>query len=222
MERRDWTRAAWCGTPEQFARVQIQSLSSYRSSEDQFAIQSRGSTSKEILDPVIRRSGNIPWPGDQFGGVQGSSEIQGNLITLLLHLCAPDVYVVKACKSTIQKVGPYLDCPEVNRMIQECLGDETDLMFTDFIKELIKRMAKDMQDLFPIFVMTNVSYLKSQWTSIRANAALVTGLFYAELLPENKPKVSLETVCDKLNRLMQDESEEVRIKASQAISCLFL
>ncbi|XP_050305040.1 uncharacterized protein LOC126742433 [Anthonomus grandis grandis] len=113
----------------------------YRSSEDQVAIQSRGSTSKKILDPVIRRSGNISWPGDQFGGIQGSSEIQGNVITLLLHLCDPDVYVVKACKSTIQKVGPYLDFPEVYRMMQECLGDDTDLMFTDFIKELIKRMG---------------------------------------------------------------------------------
>ncbi|XP_050312813.1 maestro heat-like repeat-containing protein family member 1 isoform X2 [Anthonomus grandis grandis] len=180
-------------------------------------------------DPRLRRSsiqllGDLATSLGQETNLEAFKEqIQGNLITLLLHLCDPDVYVVKACKSTIQKVGPYLDCPEVNRMIQECLGDDTDLMFTDFIREIIKRMAEDMQDLFPIFVMTSVSYLKSQWTSIRANAALVTGLFYAELLPENKPKVSLETVCDKLNRLMQDDqSEEVRIKASQAISCLFL
>ncbi|XP_050312888.1 uncharacterized protein LOC126747951 [Anthonomus grandis grandis] len=97
-------------------------------------------------DPHLRRSsiqllGDLATSLGQETNLEAFKEqIQGNLITSLLHLCDPDVYVVKACKSTIQKVGPYLDCPKVNRIIQECLGDDTDLMFTDFIREIIKRM----------------------------------------------------------------------------------
>ncbi|XP_050313820.1 uncharacterized protein LOC126748546 [Anthonomus grandis grandis] len=98
-------------------------------------------------DPGLRRS-SIQLLGDLATSLGQKTNLevfkeqnQENLITLLLHLCDPDVYVVKASKSTIQKVGPYLDFPEVYRMIQECLGDDTDLMFTDFIKELIKRIG---------------------------------------------------------------------------------
>ncbi|CAG9771935.1 unnamed protein product [Ceutorhynchus assimilis] len=149
-------------------------------------------------------------------------QIQGNLVTLLLHLCDPDIYVVKACKYTLRKVGPYLESPEVNTMIQEHLIDEANLHFADFVKDFIKIMAKDRQDLFARFVMTSVSYLKSPWVSIRSNGALVTGLLYSELAPENKDKVSLDAVCDKLIRLMQDENDDVRIKASQAMSYLFI
>ncbi|XP_066159161.1 maestro heat-like repeat-containing protein family member 1 isoform X1 [Euwallacea fornicatus] len=149
-------------------------------------------------------------------------QTQGNLITLLLHLCDPDIYVVKACKYTLRKIGPHLESTEVNNMIQDHLIDEANLHYADFIKDLIKRMSNDLQDLFYLFVMTSVSYLKSPWIPIRSNAALVTGLLYSELSVENKPKVSLDTVCDKLIRLLQDDSEEVRVKASQAISYLFI
>lgn len=70
--------------------------------------------------------------------------------------------------------------------------------------------------------MTSISYLKSPWTEIRSNAALMIGLLYSELNLENRHKVSLDTVCDKLIRLLQDDSEEVRLKASQAIAYLFI
>ncbi|XP_050312886.1 maestro heat-like repeat-containing protein family member 1 [Anthonomus grandis grandis] len=105
-------------------------------------------------DPHLRRSsiqllGDLATSLGQETNLEAFKEqIQGNLITSLLHLCDPDVYVVKACKSTIQKVGSYLDCPKVNRMIQDCLGDDTDSMFTDFIGELIKRMGLMESRLF--------------------------------------------------------------------------
>lgn len=79
-----------------------------------------------------------------------------------------------------------------------------------------------MQDLFPLFVMTSLSYFKSQWIEIRSNAALIAGLLYSQLNAENKTRVSLDTVCDRLMRLLNDENEEVRMRAIQAISYLFL
>nr|CAI5839463.1 unnamed protein product [Callosobruchus analis] len=127
-------------------------------------------------------------------------QVQGNLITLLLHLCDPDIYVIKACKYTLRKVGPYLESPKVNSMIQEHLIDEANLHFTDFIRDLVKIM----------------------WPEIKGNAALISGLLYSQLTAENKHRVSLDTVCDRLIRLLNDDSEEIRMKAIEAISCLFL
>lgn len=42
------------------------------------------------------------------------------------------------------------------------------------------------------------------------------------LIVENKPRVSLDTVCDRIMRLMHDDNEDVRIKAIEALSYLFL
>lgn len=128
-------------------------------------------------------------------------------------------------------------------MIQEHLIDEANLHFADFIRDLIKVMvssvfnclitgnisntkyyfqAVEIQDLFPLLVMTSLSYFKSQWVEIRSNAALISGLLYAQLTPENKHHVSLDIVCDRLMRLLQDEQEDVRMRAIQAIAYLFL
>lgn len=70
--------------------------------------------------------------------------------------------------------------------------------------------------------MTCLSYLKSPWTEIRSNAALIAGLLYSLLVTETKQRVSLDTICDRIMRLMQDENEEVRMKAIEALSYLFL
>ncbi|KAG5897176.1 hypothetical protein JTB14_022538 [Gonioctena quinquepunctata] len=149
-------------------------------------------------------------------------QIHGNLITLMLHLCDPDIHVVKACKYTLRRIGPYLDSPKVNSMIQEHLIDEANLHFTDFIRDFIKVMAEELQDLFPLLVMTCLSYFKSHWTEVKGNAALIAGLLFALLIPENRTRISLDTVCDRLIRLLSDESEDVRVKAVEAISYLFL
>lgn len=70
--------------------------------------------------------------------------------------------------------------------------------------------------------MTCLSYFKSQWVEIKGNAALISGLLYSQLIPDNKSRVSLDTVCDRLMRLMGDEDENVRVKAVEAVSYLFM
>lgn len=70
--------------------------------------------------------------------------------------------------------------------------------------------------------MTCLSYFKSQWVQIRSNAALLSGLLYSQLTPENKSRVSVDTVCDRLMKLLNDENEDVRMRAVEAMTFLFL
>lgn len=79
-----------------------------------------------------------------------------------------------------------------------------------------------MQDLFHLFVMTSLSYLKNPWVEIKSNAALMVGLLFSQMTAENKRKMSVDTVCDKLMRLISDENEDVRMRAVQAIAYLFI
>ncbi|XP_030751328.1 maestro heat-like repeat-containing protein family member 1 [Sitophilus oryzae] len=178
---------------------------------------------RELRQASIRLLGDLTSSLSPESNLEAFKEqIQSNIITLLLHLSDPDGEVIKACKYTLRRVGPYLESSETNQMIQEHLIDEANLHYSDFIKDLIKSMAKEMQDLFTLFVMTSVSYTKSPWSEIRSNAALMTGLLYFDLIPENKQKISLDAVCDKLIRLLRDDSDDVRFKTSQAIAYLFI
>lgn len=96
-------------------------------------------------------------------------------------------------------------------------------MFYNNIKVFtLSLKAEDLQDLFSLFVMTCLSYLKSPWIEIRGHAALVVGLLYSQLNAENKPRVSLDMVCDRLLKLLSDEHPDVRIRAVQATAYLFL
>ena len=47
-----------------------------------------------------------------------SEQAHTNLITLLLHLNEEDDVVVKACKTSLKKIGPYLGSSGVNSMFQ--------------------------------------------------------------------------------------------------------
>lgn len=90
-----------------------------------------------------------------------------------------------------------------------------------FVNELTLFQSEELQEYFPLLVMTSLSYFKSPWVDIRGNAALVAGLLYSELNEENKGKVSIDTVSFRLMNLMSDEHEQVRVKSVQAIVYLF-
>lgn len=50
----------------------------------------------------------------------------------------------------------------------------------------------------------------------------MSGLLYSQLTPENKSRVSVDTVCDRLMKLLNDENEDVRMRAVEAMTFLFL
>lgn len=70
--------------------------------------------------------------------------------------------------------------------------------------------------------MTSSSYLKSQWSEIRGYAALLMGLLYSCMNASNRSQVSLDTVCDRLLKLLKDNNPDIRIRAIQGVSYLFI
>lgn len=69
--------------------------------------------------------------------------------------------------------------------------------------------------------MTCLSYYKSPWTQIRANAAFLTGVLYSLLREENKKQISFDTITYRLLQLLKDDQEEVRARAVEAVAYLF-
>lgn len=69
--------------------------------------------------------------------------------------------------------------------------------------------------------MASLSYYKSPWTQIRANAALLTGVLYSQLRDEYKKQISFDTVTYRLLQLIRDDQQEVRASAVEAIAYIF-
>ncbi|KAF5275577.1 hypothetical protein FQA39_LY06689 [Lamprigera yunnana] len=146
----------------------------------------------------------------------------GSLITLLLHLCDDQPVVIKASKHSLRKLTPFLNSTEVNKMIQNHILEEANLNYADFISDLVKVMAKELLDLFPVFLMTCISYFKSSWVEIRGYAALLAGLLYSQMIDkEIRQQVSIGTVCHRLLQLLKDENAQVRTRVVQALACLY-
>ncbi|XP_017784468.1 PREDICTED: maestro heat-like repeat-containing protein family member 1 [Nicrophorus vespilloides] len=155
-------------------------------------------------------------PDDAF-----KEQIFGNIVAFLLHLSDIDDNVIKACKKTLRKLGPFLDCPKVNSMIQEHLLDDANLHFPQFCTDLIKAMSEALQEYFPQFIMTSLSFFKSSWVNIRANGALISGLLYAQTLPEFRSSVSLDALSYRLLQLLKDGEPEVRSRAAESLAYVF-
>nr|XP_022903178.1 maestro heat-like repeat-containing protein family member 1 [Onthophagus taurus] len=165
--------------------------------------------------------------GDLANSIKGSDEafqeqVNGNLITLILHLCDDDLDVVKSCKYALRKSGHFLRSTKVNQMIQEHILEDGSLQFIQFISDFIKVLAEDLQELFPQLIMACLSYYKSPCMQIRGSAALVTGLLYSQLNLETRKQVSFDTVSYRLLQLLKDENPEVRSSGAEAIAYLFV
>ncbi|XP_067937977.1 maestro heat-like repeat-containing protein family member 1 [Watersipora subatra] len=148
-------------------------------------------------------------------------QIHNNLTVLLLHLNDHEEEVVLACKHSLKMVGPLLNSDGVNEMFQKYLLESAQLHYGEFLNDLCKILVHDLKDKIPFFVITNVTYFKSQWAAIRCNAAIYLG-FLMSALPEGSSNIiNQDHVCNALLALLRDrENPEVRSKAAEAISLL--
>ncbi|GAB6030522.1 HEAT repeat [Chamberlinius hualienensis] len=147
-------------------------------------------------------------------------QLHGNLICLLLHLNDEDKQVIKSCKSALRSVGPYLGSANVNEMLQKYLIDDCQLYYRDFIGSLCKIMVVDFEERISHYVATSVSYFRSSWPIIKANAALLAGLLLGNIPESLKADVANDATFGALTKLLRDSSPEVRMKAAEAISLL--
>lgn len=72
--------------------------------------------------------------------------------------------------------------------------------------------------------MNAIQFVKGHWSEIRGNAALMVGFLYSQLpkKQEISETVQFDTVCFRLMQLLQDEDSDVRAKAVQGLSYLFV
>lgn len=147
-------------------------------------------------------------------------QVISNVITLLVHLNEGDKLVVKACKTTLKKLGPLLGSEEVNNMFQRHLPDGSHLHYSEFISDLTKVMVIDLEEHMSTFVTLCLGHMKSLNPTIQCNAVLLLGCLLGNARPELRKDLPCERACSALVLLLKAELPEQRCRAAEALSLL--
>ncbi|CAI8027036.1 Maestro heat-like repeat-containing protein family member 1 [Geodia barretti] len=164
---------------------------------------------------TLSRFGSGPSEGPFF------EQIQTNFVSLLLHLNESDPVVVVACKEALQKLGPLMKSENINTMFQRHLDPAESLFYPDFLNDLCKHIVTDFTDKVNFYIMNAVTFFKSMWSPVKANAALLVGYILGNLPLEKSGMISKEHVCEALTLLLKDPSPDVRASTAEAMSLLY-
>ncbi|KAM7283090.1 maestro heat-like repeat-containing protein family member 1 isoform X4 [Ixodes scapularis] len=147
-------------------------------------------------------------------------QAMNNFITLLVHLNEDDRQVVKACKTTLKKLGPLLGSEEINNMFQKHLPNDSYLHYAEFINDLSKVVVNDFEEHMANFVTLCLGHLKSPQAVIQCNAALLLGFLLGNAPAEMHDSLPYDRVCAALIVLLKADTVEQRTRAAEALSLL--
>uniref|UniRef100_A0AAY5EJV1 Maestro heat-like repeat family member 1 n=1 Tax=Electrophorus electricus TaxID=8005 RepID=A0AAY5EJV1_ELEEL len=101
-------------------------------------------------------------------------QIHNVLVSLLMHLNDPNAQVVKACKYTMRVCAPVVGSEQITAMFHNHLHEEKGLHYGEFINDLIKYIV-NFPGMLNFYHVTVVQFFKSNWSEIRASAAMFIG-----------------------------------------------
>jgi hypothetical protein len=144
-------------------------------------------------------------------------QVHSLLVTLLLHTADDSEAVRAAAFVALQKASELL-----HKEVLQHLESAPDVAaFEDFSA----RISPVLVTLFPNrlgpYLDACVSYFKSSWSSVRANAAVFSAQLLASARPELRARVNVSSLCGALTKLLNEESAIVRAKAARGLSLLY-
>ena len=93
----------------------------------------------------------------------------------MIEMCSS---LMQACKRALRKVAPVLGAPDIFELLQrKAFDDSVRLDYDEWLDQLAPLLVANFRDRVNLYLMTAIEYYKSQWTRIRANAALFSGMF---------------------------------------------
>lgn len=178
----------------------------------------------EIRASAIRLFGCL----SRFGNSQLTCDpffemIHEVLPALILHIQDTDKEVGKSSKGALQNIAKLFRSEDMTElMLEPRMSPANQMEYGEFLNDLAKLLIQYYPDRLNYYVMTCVSYFKSPWDEIKANAANFAGYMLGNLSLDARRQTSLNPglVTRALILLFQEKSPEVRKAAADAISLL--
>ncbi|XP_056618249.1 maestro heat-like repeat-containing protein family member 1 isoform X1 [Triplophysa dalaica] len=144
-------------------------------------------------------------------------QIHNVLVSLLLHLSDPNPHVVKACKYAMRVCAPVVGSEQISTMFLNHLHEDKGLHYGEFINDLTKYLIQDFPSMLNFYHITVIQFFKSNWSEIRASAAMFIGFLLGNLPEEHFSHMNMGSVTKGLVMLLQDPDPLVRVKAAEAM-----
>eukprot|EP01113_Clastostelium_recurvatum_P024391 TRINITY_DN2913_c0_g1_i2.p1 TRINITY_DN2913_c0_g1~~TRINITY_DN2913_c0_g1_i2.p1 ORF type:complete len:827 (-),score=264.21 TRINITY_DN2913_c0_g1_i2:42-2447(-) len=150
-------------------------------------------------------------------------QIHSNLTSIVMHVQDDDPKVQAACKTVLRRLGPLFRSDEINAFFnRRSLDPDRGMDYDEFLDDLSRLMIQYYPERTNYYVMNCVDFYKSQWNTIRANAAVFTGVLLGNLPIDKRKGINLNPaiVTKALIGLLTEKASVVRKKASEALALL--
>lgn len=123
----------------------------------------------------------------------------------------------------MRQIAHLLNSEKVKNLLLNHLIDDAVLQFEPFAAKLVQSMSCEMEEVGSTMFSVSLSFTKSKWPTIRANAALLLGLLYKNMSNNVKAIISPEPAIARLIQVMKDDQNaDVRAKAIKSLPLFLL
>uniref|UniRef100_A0A8D8WXD3 Maestro heat-like repeat-containing protein family member 1 n=2 Tax=Cacopsylla melanoneura TaxID=428564 RepID=A0A8D8WXD3_9HEMI len=149
-------------------------------------------------------------------------QLLGNLVCFLMYINETNAEVANTCRATLYQSVQLLDDSKMNEAVSKFIAQEmssTSTQYYDFLSALAEGLVSCVPDSIHTLLMTALNYSKSSQPMVKSNAALFIGLLYHAW---DREDALIGSISTRLMSLLKDSHPNVRMKAAQALSLLYV
>uniref|UniRef100_UPI00398E3EAB maestro heat-like repeat-containing protein family member 1 n=1 Tax=Pristiophorus japonicus TaxID=55135 RepID=UPI00398E3EAB len=162
----------------------------------------------------------------RFGSVEMNpphmEHIKSTLIRLLLHLNAESIEVTNVCKSVLNSYAPVMESANISKMFQELSSEETTLDYENYLSNISRHIAKDLDNQIPLYIRSCAAFLRNVLPAVRGNALTFLAFLMYNAPPHYYTSQSAAQICEQIIALLSDHEQDVRTKAAKTMRYLYM
>eukprot|EP01132_Coremiostelium_polycephalum_P004092 gene4092-5120_t len=150
-------------------------------------------------------------------------QIHSTLASLIMHSNDDNIGVSNACKTSLRQLSALLRSDEIHSFFKKKNFDpDQTLDYEEFLNEISKLLIVYYPERINFFIMTCIEYYKSNWTTLRGNAATITGFILGNITEDRRPQTMINPaiITKALISLFAEKNPVVRKKAADSMSYL--
>eukprot|EP00299_Pterocystis_sp_00344_P016431 c8250_g1_i1.p1 GENE.c8250_g1_i1~~c8250_g1_i1.p1 ORF type:complete len:789 (+),score=215.45 c8250_g1_i1:995-3361(+) len=163
-----------------------------------------------------------------FGKGRGAGmiaeQVQGNLISFVLHVNDENAGVRLQARRTLTALIPLLESEPLTTVVTGAVSTDENVViygtfdFESFADSIAAVLVEHFSEQLPLHFSAIQLFFSSPWSVIRANAAVLAGFLVSHAKKRRINHQNFDTVCAALTDMLRESSAIVRRSAAFALS----
>ncbi|KYQ89059.1 hypothetical protein DLAC_10285 [Tieghemostelium lacteum] len=151
-------------------------------------------------------------------------QIHNTLPALTMHLNDENAQVKDACKKSLRQLSALLRSEEIyTYFTRKSFDDDSTPNYDEFLSDFSKLFITYYPDRINFYIMTCLEFYKSNWQTLRANSATITGFILGNISEEKRSQTNINPaiIIKALVGLLAEKNPIVRKKAAESLGYLY-